>query len=231
MRQTSQPAQPPQPAQAPPPPAPEAVIGGQRIPVSTPPLPLTAQEVAAIRARREELSNQLISATNRRDEIAEQMLEANGVAREGLEQRLRLLDQRILGLEADIAETGHQLTSAPTALQQERNQPDRTIFGIDQEPAVAIIIIFILAVLLPLTIAVARRILRRPSPVAHSPALDAIASRMERMENAVEAVAIEVERISEGQRFVTRLLGEGQKPAEPIRLAEQSAQRVPRSGS
>jgi hypothetical protein len=32
--------------------------------------------------------------------------------------------------------------------------------------------------------------------------------RLERIERAVEAVAIEVERISEGQRFTTRLLAE-----------------------
>ena len=35
-----------------------------------------------------------------------------------------------------------------------------------------------------------------------------VAARLERMEQALEAVAIEVERISEGQRFTTRLLSE-----------------------
>ena len=39
-----------------------------------------------------------------------------------------------------------------------------------------------------------------PSDVTH---------RLERMERAIEAVAIEVERISEGQRFTTKLLSEG----------------------
>lgn len=34
------------------------------------------------------------------------------------------------------------------------------------------------------------------------------AQRMSRMENAIESVAVEVERISEGQRFTTRLLSE-----------------------
>jgi hypothetical protein len=44
---------------------------------------------------------------------------------------------------------------------------------------------------------------------------------MERLEQGVEAIAIEVERISEGQRFVTKLLSEG-SPA--VRLPE--TQRV-----
>src|SRR3954464_12449971 len=36
-----------------------------------------------------------------------------------------------------------------------------------------------------------------------------VTDRLERMEQAIEAVAIEVERISEGQRFTTKLLSEG----------------------
>jgi hypothetical protein len=38
--------------------------------------------------------------------------------------------------------------------------------------------------------------------------LDDIADRMNRMETSIDAVAVEVERISEGQRFTTRLLAD-----------------------
>ena len=38
-----------------------------------------------------------------------------------------------------------------------------------------------------------------------------VAERLERIEQAVEATALEVERIGEGQRFVTRLLGDGEQ--------------------
>jgi hypothetical protein len=59
---------------------------------------------------------------------------------------------------------------------------------------------------------------------------------MERLEQAVDAIAIEIERVSEGQRFVTRLLTEGsapalsvgQKAAEPVRLPEREALRASR---
>jgi len=37
------------------------------------------------------------------------------------------------------------------------------------------------------------------------------AARLERIENAVDAIAIEIERISEGQRFTTKLLNERDK--------------------
>lgn len=40
--------------------------------------------------------------------------------------------------------------------------------------------------------------------------------RMARLESAVEAIAIEVERISEGQRFTTRLLTEQAQPIQAI---------------
>ena len=35
-----------------------------------------------------------------------------------------------------------------------------------------------------------------------------VASRLERMEQAIDSIAVEVERISESQRFTTRLLSE-----------------------
>lgn len=40
--------------------------------------------------------------------------------------------------------------------------------------------------------------------------------RLERIEQAIEAMAIEIERISEGQRFTTRLLSESRNQLEPI---------------
>lgn len=61
-------------------------------------------------------------------------------------------------------------------------------------------------VLLPLFRALGRRIEGRGRP---SDLTDpASAERLQRIEQAVEAMAIEIERISEGQRFTTRLLAE-----------------------
>jgi hypothetical protein len=46
-----------------------------------------------------------------------------------------------------------------------------------------------------------------------------VTDRLERIERAVEAVAIEVERISEGQRFTTKLLSERTPDSVPARNA------------
>ena len=65
-------------------------------------------------------------------------------------------------------------------------------------------------VLYPLMRALARRIESRSQAPGALPATDA---RLERMEHAIEAVAVEVERISEAQRFTTKLLAERTAPA------------------
>jgi hypothetical protein len=43
-----------------------------------------------------------------------------------------------------------------------------------------------------------------PDPLVHE--------RLQRIEHALEAMAVEVERISEGQRFVTKLLADRESP-------------------
>ena len=45
-----------------------------------------------------------------------------------------------------------------------------------------------------------------------------VATRLERMEQSIDAIAVEVERISEGQRFTTKLLSETQARALPSSL-------------
>ena len=47
--------------------------------------------------------------------------------------------------------------------------------------------------------------------------------RLERIEQAVDAIAVEVERLAEGQRFATRLLSEGvqSRAAEPLSIVRE----------
>ncbi|MCC7054023.1 MAG: hypothetical protein IT355_12235 [Gemmatimonadaceae bacterium] len=58
--------------------------------------------------------------------------------------------------------------------------------------------------------------LKRGRGSAPSRADQETAARMARIENAVESIAVEVERISEGQRYTSRMLSEG--AAEPVRV-------------
>lgn len=63
----------------------------------------------------------------------------------------------------------------------------------------------------PIARAVARWMDRRGTPVQASPEMS---TRLQSIEQAVESIAVEVERISEGQRFTTRVLSE--RTHEPV---------------
>ena len=72
---------------------------------------------------------------------------------------------------------------------------------------------FATAIIIAIGVPVARAYSRRMDADSRNPRIPPeVTSRLERIEQAVEAVAIEVERISEGQRFTTKLLSEGKGP-------------------
>jgi hypothetical protein len=81
------------------------------------------------------------------------------------------------------------------------NGPPGTVVAI-----VAIVFMSGAAVLVPLVKAFASRLEHKPQ--LGTPVPGDLGDRLDRIERSVEAVAIEVERISEGQRFVTKLLAE-----------------------
>jgi len=73
-------------------------------------------------------------------------------------------------------------------------------------PIVLFIMIGLSFVLRPIATALGRRLDKQPPRSAIPPE---VVGRLERIEQAVDAISIEVERISEGQRFTTQLLSEG----------------------
>ena len=169
-------------------------------------MPRTEREVEAIRIQRQELSDRLVSVRGRRTELAKQYENASGANRAGLEAQLRVIDDRIVQLEKDIAETGRQLTTSqvgsigvPPPLADRPFRPNSgQITGIS--------IVFTLFVLAPMAFSAARLMWRRASRPTLPPGWSDATSRFERLEQAVDAVAIEMERVSEGQRFMTRLM-------------------------
>jgi len=69
---------------------------------------------------------------------------------------------------------------------------------------------FACAIILAIGVPLARAYSRRMDAESKNPRLPTeVSDRLERMEQALDSVAIEIERISEGQRFTTKLLSEG----------------------
>ena len=74
---------------------------------------------------------------------------------------------------------------------------------------------FMMAVIIAIGVPLARAYARRMDAESKSPRLPTeITDRLERMEQAIDSVALEVERISEGQRFTTKLLSEGKSASD-----------------
>jgi hypothetical protein len=71
--------------------------------------------------------------------------------------------------------------------------------------------LFIIFVLAPLAIAAARNMWKRGSRPAPPPPDIENARKLEQLQQSVDTIAVEMERVSEGQRFVTKLLSEQQK--------------------
>jgi hypothetical protein len=172
---------------------------------------MTARDVEAIKARREELSNQLTSASGRRSRLVEQLdASTNETARRGLEERIALLDKRMVQLETDIAATGQQLSSAPAGLLAATEVSSSFIPGLGSGQVTAVSIVFTAVVLGPIAIGAARMMWKRSNRPVLPAGFTETAQRLERLEQSVDTIAIEIERVSEGQRFVTKLLSEGQ---------------------
>lgn len=233
----------------PPPPLPPTVVavptqaGASRAIVLQPStgqvVPQTPAELRALKTRRSEISSQLENVAARRKSLAAQIEQARVPAvQEGMVARLRVMDERIVSLESDLAETGRLLQLAPPsayAASESRavtgtgatGGPNFSGARIDDGTVISLGILFILAVLMPLSITAARIWWRRATGTLPARQQKAESDRFARLEEAVETIAIEMERVSEGQRFMTRMLTEGRAEvpvfggarAEPLPVA------------
>jgi hypothetical protein len=187
------------------------------------------------RAQRRELSNQLDELESTRRDISSQLeqLTAGAPERKGLEARMTEVDSRIATVDQMLASNAAQIATA-SAIPGAVVEPPQIVRGGPPEEAYIVGTIFMFVFLLPISIAFARRIWRRSAAVVTSFPRE-IADRLTRMEQAVEATAVEVERIGEGQRFLTRLFTEGEGAraigagaAQPLeRKQTKSAERLP----
>lgn len=168
------------------------------------PAPTATEMYEAARLARGELRNQRDELLSDRRRIREQL---NGATQEvdtkGLEGRLVILDARIVDVEKQLAAADLQVATSASVpgvlIQPPNNSPD-------PEEIIGMAMGFSLILLFPLSVAYARRIWRRSAaPPALPPEFN---DRMSNLERGVEAVAIEMERVGEGQRFVTQLLAE-----------------------
>ena len=226
-----QPAQPPQ--------APQAPAEGRFVRVATQQVQgvqqiTSAEQVQAAHIRLDRLRDELQDAASRRNTITQNLRSADVEAREGYLRRLEVLDERILTIEREITQTNLALSTAPAealvaaASAGRQVDPDlEAVRGMMGEvvPIIAILSVF---VFMPIAIAIARLIWRRATNAPRGAAVPdhATQQKLDHLQQAVDTIAIEVERISEGQRFVAKLMSDrslGAGAAEPVRVGAKSA--------
>lgn len=189
------------------------------------PVPRTAAEVSALLAKRSELSTQLQSAASRSRSLTNQIEQAPNEAKPVLVENLKAVNSRLITLETELGNVGWQLANIPPGVARVSIAPPplpRNVMTSEQITAISIVgIIFVLA---PISLAIARLVWRRAIGRVHTAADTDAAQRLKRMEHAVDAMAIEVERISEGQRFLTQIFA---KEARPEALGARAGEAEP----
>lgn len=172
-------------------------------------------------AQRSELVDQRNTLQEERSRLSDQLQDpmVQGVNRTGIEARVARMDAQIEAVDARIAAANAEVAQAaavPGAVVEmppfERGGPPEEFYVLSG--------LFLLVAVLPISLAYARRIWRRGASAMSALPGD-LMDRLARLDQAVDSIAVEVERIGEGQRFVTRVLGE--RAAVPVQALDAGA--------
>lgn len=188
-----------------------------------PPAKASAPDAAPLRAQVAVLRERASNLRSEREDLVSQLSDANGnaPATSALTGRLAEVEKQLTQTESALRSSedrlaalgvgpdGERFTETGVAVvpRSERDQNSNDI----PDNLLAVIIVSILFVGMPVAVGISRWIWKRSttpkmSSTATLPAAEA--QRLARMEQAIDAMAVELERISEGQRFVTRVLAE-----------------------
>jgi hypothetical protein len=212
--------------------------------VATPAPPGTPQAVQitgspaaiyrALRDQREILGDQLNTLQEQRRDLQREFdnTSSSNPGRAGIANRMQAIDGRIEELDKQISRSDQAVAQAagvPGATVPPPQAPRRN--GPDPDMVVGLSFFAAFIFLVPMSIAYARRIWRRSArtEVTLPPQ---VVERMEAIEQGLEAVALEVERIGEGQRFLTQAM-QGRVPvpavgagsAEPVSVRAERGER------
>lgn len=224
-------AQPIQPAPAPPltgaeqgVPAPHPIQGGS---------PRAVFEAA--RAKREVLGDYMGRLLRRRNETAERLARPDipPAEKAALEDYLRELNARVIEMEKQMQQADVEVATAAGVPGSTVPEPRDVRRDGPPEEMLIVGTVFVGISLVILAVSFARRLWRGATTVVSQiPA--ALEARFTRFEQSLDAMAIEIERISEGQRFLTKVFAEqnprsiGAGPAQPIETKAGVAEPIRR---
>ena len=211
-----------------------AIAGTPTAPPAQIATPTTSAELRGLVLKRSELESQMRSLTNRRQELYSQRQRMGRLEGQGHDNRIALIDEQttqiereVLQLNAAIAQgtatvgaaEGEQFagTTVPSNNQLSRdvrNAAEDAVMGTMFGSAAGLVAIYL----------VWRGFRRwvwkkKPSPAVTAAAVPDQSPRLEQLQQSVDVIALEVERISEAQRFLAKVLNEralGAGEAQPV---------------
>jgi len=173
-------------------------------------IPKSHDEMMGLLAQRRQLNEQLDQATDRRNDLMNKILGAPETAKPGLQGELNVLNDRIVQLESNLNVIGQEIAGASPELISMAEEPSTRPGDAFDEGMAAGVAAGAGSVLVIMTALIffLRRAWKRRARTAPPMLLAADSERLQRLEHGIDAMAIEIERISEGQRYVTKLLSE-----------------------
>lgn len=175
-------------------------------------IPQSHDDMMALLSQRRMLNDQLEQATERRNDLIDRMNEVPDVAKPGFQGQLNLLNDRVTQLESSLNVVSQEIAGAAPELSSMAEEPASPASDAPGSFADGIFVgaassLVGVTFLLLLGRWIWKRFIRDDVPAQRRlPAEDS--ERLKRLENGIDAMAVEIERISEGQRFVTRLMSE-----------------------
>ena len=204
--------------------------GTSQAPVAAAPAPLGAS-LETLLQQESELADRLANLEGDRSTYQGQARRGDMDVRNAARQQVTQLDIQIGRTETALQSVRTQIMTRippriPNGVPGYLGPFQRPRDGINGDDLTGIVIVFTLAVLMPISLGLTRRLWRRVPAAAPPPEIPP--QRLDRLEHAVDAIAIEIERVSEGQRFMTKIMSE--RPSAGISPIKPEAAEAPALG-
>jgi hypothetical protein len=176
----------------------------------------TTQQLKELRARADELKLRASDLEVRKGQLGQQRAALGGdVSPAAVEKQFADVQHELSSTYIQLESTNQEIRDVEAArdmshvgITVQPPMPSEPLFGREQLEMTGVGLFMLL---LPFVLAYTRRIWRRSGIVPSVIGDDR--ERLQRMEQAIESIALEVERIGEAQRFTTKLLVERQPDA------------------
>ena len=175
-------------------------------------IPKSHDEMRALMSQRDALTDQLEELKDQRKDLIEELQSAPAAAKSGMELQLTDLSTQIVDVQRQVNLVNREIAGAsPELIAMTHDPPEDEPPDINETFGAGVGVGALGGIVLATVVFFLNRLIRRRfvrDDASHGRMIAADSERLKRLENGIDAMAVEIERISEGQRFVTKLMSE-----------------------